>query len=98
MISLTVKNEDLSSAKCYATLEDVKGNLVTKSGSAVSVSTSGSDSVLTFRLTQQESLSLHEGTINVQVKWITSNNRVGGTGICPLVMDRALLKEVITYG
>lgn len=54
--------------------------------------------LVTLRLTQEQTARLCIGTAEVQINWMTSDGTRGATDIGRLVIDRNLLGEVREYG
>ena len=94
---LLVKDQNLTGSTVYVTIRQ-KDTIVTKSNSQVLMaydSTQGT--LLTVKLTQQDTLKFKGGVSEVQVRWIKSNSDAYATDIEELDVERALLEGVITY-
>lgn len=61
------------------------------------VDTSGTDPVITFTLTQEQTASLSLGAALIQVNWITTTDERGATDIATVNIGRNLLDEVKQY-
>lgn len=61
------------------------------------VDTSGTDPVITFTLTQEQTASLSLGAALIQVNWITTTDERGATDIVTVNVGRNLLDEVKAY-
>ena len=61
------------------------------------VDTSGTDPVITFTLTQEQTSGLAIGAALIQVNWITSGGDRGATDIATVSVTRNLLDEVKYY-
>ncbi len=95
---LTVKDHDLRGASIYVTLRRSAGQMVTKTNGSISVAYSDEDSVLAVRLTQEDTLALRTGDVEVQVRWIDSTGHADATEIKNIELKRVLYEEVISYG
>ena len=102
-ISLTVESIDLSSGyDVYVSLEQGKLEL-TKTGTALIITTDThdqvTDTIITFTLSQAESASFNFGkSVEVQVNWIDSAGVRDATEIKKVDVMRNLLDKVIQYG
>lgn len=95
--TLTVKDEnaDLTQAiNVYATFEQ-NSTKITKTGNDLEVE----EKVVKCWLTQQESLSLSTGSLDVQVNWTyydaNGNVRRGSTDTCSIVVTSQLLAQIL---
>lgn len=61
------------------------------------VDSSGTDPVITFTLTQEQTAGLSLGAALIQVNWITTGEERGATDIVTVNVGRNLLDEVKTY-
>lgn len=93
---LTIPGYDLTSASVYVTIAQGPRKL-TLTGDEITVTASGSDTEITFRLSQANTLYLSEGKAEIQVKWIDSEDTVMATEIASIDVRRALLKREIAY-
>lgn len=101
--TLTVYGKTLTGKRVWVTYsQDRPGmvpnrEVVTVTGSAVSVSTSGSDSIVTVNLTQQQTSRLRQGVCRVQVNWISSGGVREASDISEIDIEDNLLEEVVSY-
>lgn len=61
------------------------------------VDSSGTDPVITFVLTQEQTAGLSLGAALIQVNWITTDEERGATDIVTVNVGRNLLDEVKSY-
>lgn len=82
---------DLSTATAvYATVRQ-RGKVITKTGSALTIE----GNVVSFRLTEAESLLLTEGEVSVQVNWTVGNRRIA-SDVVNVNVSKQLLMRAIT--
>lgn len=88
---LTFKRIDMTRYKNhYVTLEG-EGAKLTKTGDSLQVE----PHKITVALTQEESLSLGEGKLEVQVNAVDENGKRAASNIAACMINRQLLQEVI---
>lgn len=95
--ALTVFSRDLTDKAVFVTLEGEGGVEVTKSGDQLTMVCADNDTVIAFRLTQEETFALPQGRIEVQVRWIDADGHADATEIKAVANLRSLLQEVIRY-
>lgn len=91
--TLTVKGTDLTEADVYVTYEqgDIK-----QTYTDVTCTLSGSDTVITVEMTQEETSKFKVGAyVEVQVNWVKNGKR-DATDIKSIKVDGNLLDEVIS--
>lgn len=95
----TVANYDLSGATVYVTFSRNK-NILTKSGSPVTVVYDDVNnlSIIICRLTQEETLAMKQGAVNVQIRFIYSNQQAFATNKASIEVQSVLDKQVISFG
>ena len=71
--------------------------ILTLTGDRLTIATDDSGSTVAFSLSQADTLSFIQGTVEVQLKCINAQGKVDGSGTGQLTIDRALLEKVITY-
>lgn len=101
-IPFTIKGIDLTQARVYITLLDLKKQetqTFDSSGEKVTVSYSAENDETTIQLTltQEETLAISEGQITAQARWILANNKAGASDKASLTVHDVIYKEVITY-
>lgn len=96
--TLTVVGHDLTDKTVFVTLKDAEGHIVTKTGEALTVVCEEEDSVITFRLSQEETFMLSVGTIRIQVRFIDVNGIASATDTAEVNNLDVLLNQVISYG
>ena len=92
---LTV-NADLTGKSVYVTFKRLN-TVITLTGSRLTVTSDGTNSVIAFRLTQKQTLSLGVGQGEVQVRFIGSDNIAHATEIKVVNVNRVLFEEEIAY-
>lgn len=93
---LTLANVDLTGMTVYVTIRDSSVK-ITKTGYELTVVSQPTGSTIAFSLSQQETLSLHEGAAAVQVRFIDASGIARATKIASLPVNRVLLEKVIEY-
>lgn len=94
-IALLVKGQDITSATVYVTLRQGATEL-TLSGNSLTVAASGSDTSVTFALTQAQAGQFNPSTLaEIQVNWLKSGVRYATEIVKTKVFDN-LLDEVIS--
>ena len=97
---LSLPGYDLTGKRVYVTIvqKNVEINK-TNEDVEINVDTSGQTTISTIALTltQQETLSIKEGSASIQVKMIDSDGHVDGTKETTVQVEKALLEKVITY-
>ena len=91
---LTLEGIDLTGKTVLVTIKQQLRQM-TLTGDRLSISTEAEGSAVAFRLTQEETLRLSEGTAEVQVRYIGSDNLAWATEIGKIDVKRVLLNEVI---
>ncbi len=93
---LEIEDVDLSDKTVYVTI--AQGNRkMTKTGDTLDIVASEGGSTISFRLSQEETLSLSAGNASVQVKFIDATGYADGTDIGIITINKALLEKVIEY-
>lgn len=85
---------DLSDKSVYVTIRAQDGQMLTKSNDDLDIT----GRRIAMRLTQEETLSLKAGYVQIQVRWIDSEGNSMTTKPAAAAVDSVLLKEVIEYG
>ena len=93
--TVTVCDRDLRDKTVYVTLRDQKGRTVTKTGSDLSILREGTDSVILFRLTQQETFDLSLGKSRLQVRYVDGSGEAEATDIAEIKNLGVLLDGII---
>lgn len=93
---LTVAGYDLTECSVFVTLAQ-KGEKLTLNNDRLDISYENDVSTITFRLTQEETLSLKNGSADVQVRFIDANGEARATNIGLISVFPVLLEEVISY-
>ena len=96
LVSLVVYGHDLTDCTIYATIRQ-GANVLTKTGEDLTVEAVGSDTAISYGLTQQDTLSLTQGKASVQIRWIDSEGVALATNISEIQIDGILLDGVIAY-
>lgn len=102
--TLTVQGRDLTGCKVWVTYSQRRSptsksaTVVMVEGAALSVTKSGSDTVIGVTLSQEQSGQLVEGVAEVQVNWMTSGGIRDATDAIEIAVDKNLLKRVLSYG
>lgn len=75
-------------------------DVLTKTGSDVTVvyDSDNEKSVIVCQLSQEETLSMKQGSAVVQMRFIDSNNLAYATDKADLDVDSVIYKEIIRYG
>lgn len=94
---LTVTGWDLTDKTVFVTLEGKDHNQVTKTGDDLTITYSDNNSIIAFRLTQNETFALKVGEVEVQVRFIDADGIANGTNIVKVQNLRVLLQKVIRY-
>lgn len=85
---------DLSDKSVYVTIRAQDGQLLTKRNDDLDIT----GRRIAVRLTQEETLGLKAGYVQIQVRWIDSEGNAMATKPTAATVDGVLLKEVIEYG
>ena len=94
--SVEVFDYDLTDKTVYVTI--AQGNRkLTLAGDRLTIGAGADGSTIVFRLSQDETLAMKEGSADVQVKTIDSGGHVDGTGMGTITFEKALLDKVIAY-
>ena len=78
-----------------------RGNeVLTKTGASVVIAwdEENEKSVIVCQLTQEETLAMKQGSADVQMRFIDSNNQAYATTEASIDVDRVIYKEIIRYG
>lgn len=95
-ITCTVRGLDLTGYSCYLTVGKRERNpWFTVDNSQMELSTDGSDSVLTFQLTQEQTLSCFAGKAVIQLRCIKDGLAVA-SGIGEITVDGIIKDGEIT--
>ena len=90
-VTCNVAGIDLTQFVCYVSIGSTNRPKVTIQGDAVAVEYDGTDSRLTFTMTQEQTLALHEGTTNVQLRAINDGHAVASgeakLDVLPVILD-----------
>lgn len=90
-VTCNVSGIDLTRFSCYVSIGSNNRPRATVSGDAVNVIYDGSDSTVTFTLTQAQTLALREGTTNVQLRAVKDGQAIAsGEAKCevlPVILD-----------
>lgn len=96
LVSLVVYGYDLTGCAIYATIKQGQ-NLITKTNEDLTVEAVGSDTAISYGLTQEDTLSLTQGKASIQIRWIDSEGVALATNISEIQIDGILLDGVIAY-
>ena len=94
--TLAVDDYDLTDKTVFVTISR-KDKSVTLTGNRLTVACDGTDSIITFRLTQRETFSLPLGKAEVQVRFVDAEGVALATEIVPIEIDRVLQAGVIKH-
>lgn len=94
--TLFVKGYDLTGTTVFVTIKNTMRKLVL-SGERLSVTGGEEESIVAFGLTQEETLSLMEGTAQIQVRFIDSAGVAYATEIGRVTVGKVLQEGVIEY-
>lgn len=94
--ALILNGYDLTGKKVYVTLAQ-NGIKKTLTGDRLTIVTDKNGSTVAFSLTQTETLEYTVGNVEVQIKCISADGNVDGSGIGKITIDRALLERKINY-
>lgn len=88
-VTCNVAGADLTQFTCYVSIGETNRPEVTVSD--VTVEWDGEKSALTFNLTQEETLSLHEGASKVQLRAVKDGHAVAsgevGIKVMPIILN-----------
>lgn len=93
---LTIEGYDLTDKTVYVTISQSYKKL-TKTNKDLSIVYADGASTIAFSLSQHDTLSLQEGTAQVQVRFIDSDGIASATEIGTLTVNKVLLERVISY-
>lgn len=93
---LQLPDYSLTDKTVYVTLKQA-GYILTLTGDQLTVNEDETGSTIAFSMTQEMTLNLNVGGVEIQVKAIDANGHVDGTEIGTIVLTRALLERVIEY-
>ncbi|MBQ7687173.1 MAG: hypothetical protein IJT28_08100 [Bacteroidaceae bacterium] len=94
---LTVSDFDLTDKTVYVTMSQHDETMITLTGDRLSIAYENGASTIHFSLTQMETFRFRNGTIDIQVRFIDSNDVAYATEIKTVAAERVLLNEVIGY-
>ena len=94
--TLTVSGYDLTDKTVFVTVKG-RGEPITLTGERLSIDCDSGISVVTFRLTQQETLALPLGRAEVQIRFIDADGVAKATDTAPITVERILQPGVIKY-
>ena len=94
--ALVVVGRDLTNKTVFVTLKS-RWAEVTKTGDDLTITYGEGDSVIAFRLTQQETFKLPTGEIEVQVRFIDAEGIAEATEIKAITNLKVLKQGVIEY-
>lgn len=90
-VTCNVAGIDLTQFTCYVSIGNTNNPKVTISGDAVSVSYDGTDSSVTFTMTQQQTLALSEGQTRLQLRAVKDGHAVASgdvrLDVLPIILD-----------
>lgn len=93
-LMLTILDFDLTDAAVVVALKSIK-TLLELSNDRVTVTSDGTDSLVTVHLTQAETLMLQPGTATVQVRWRDAQGEAHTTEKAQVSVADAIYKGVI---
>ena len=99
--ALTFEIEGFNAAGMTPFVSFKKGsNVLTKTGSDVTIvyDSDNEKSVIVCQLSQEETLSMKQGSAVVQMRFIDSNNQAYATDEAEIDVERVIYKEIIRYG
>ena len=94
--TLALSGVDLTGKTVYVTISQ-HGRKLTKTGGDLSVAADAEGSTIAFALTQEETLDLEVGSVEVQVRFIDAAGIARATEICSVAVGRVLKEGVIEY-
>lgn len=90
-VTCNVAGIDLTQFACYVSIGSNNHPKVTISGEAITTTYDGTDSQLTFTMTQAQTLALHEGATNIQLRAAKDGHAVASgevkCDILPVILD-----------
>lgn len=98
-LSMAIKGADVSGMKAFVSFKRGQ-DILTKSGSDVTMEydSTNEKTILTVKLTQEETLAMRQGDAIVQCRFIDSNDEAYATDKAVLNVEDVIYKEVISYG
>lgn len=93
---LTIAGYDLTDKTVYVTIKQDSA-VITKTGEQLDVTADSEGTTIAVTLTQRDTLQLHEGKAEVQVRFIDSDGVALATNRADLTVDKVLLERVIAY-
>lgn len=102
--TLNVQGKDLTGCHVWVTYLQRKSptsetaTVVTVDGDALTVTRSGSDTIVAVTLTQEQTGRFVKGAAYVQVNWMTSAGLRDATDAIEITIDPNLLRKVLSYG
>ena len=95
-ITIKVRGETFDDSTIFVTFR--QGNiLITKTGDNVVKSVTTEGCMLYIYLSQEETLSLRNGVMQLQIRWINSSDIAQASPIKTIQVDPILLEGVIEY-
>ena len=90
---------DLTSSTAYVTFKR-KQELLTKSGDDLSLAYDDAENYTTVicRLSQEETLAMKQGAVQVQIRFIYENGQAYATNKASIEIESVLWPEVIEFG
>lgn len=98
-IPIEIEGIDLTRAKIYLTIEEVKSKkqVTFVSGTDFTVEYDGRKTVGSIHLTQEQTLAINPGNCTVQARFIFPDGEAGATEDSSVYVNPVLLKGVIRY-
>lgn len=94
-LMITVEGYDLTDAAAVCVTLRALSRIINLSGSRVTITSDGEESLLVVHLTQEETLSLTPNTVTVQVRWRGANGEAHTTEMAQIDIATAIYKGVI---
>ena len=95
--TLEIDDYDLTESSVFVTIKS-GCQIVTKTGSDLTIEFDGEMSTVMFSLTQEETIKFEVGNAKVQVRFINADGEAFATEDGQFKVKGVLLKEVIHYG
>ena len=93
---LRVKNKDLTEATIFASIR-TGTNVVTKTGEDLLVVIDDEDTLVTMKLTQNETLKMNAGDAMVQIRYIEADGNAWATTKAKVTVNDVIYKNMIEY-
>lgn len=93
---LNVKGVDLTDKTVFVTISQ-GSKKITMSNNDIGISKVDDDSIISIRLTQEQTLGFADGNAKIQVRFIDSENIAKATEIASISISPVLLERVIEY-